>query len=87
MAKTKRETIKYHFKVDNKIVHGGITDREISEREAEHKVFGKVEKENGKTYDWSKGHIVQKGIKTTREAALKCERDNGFGANQIKQLN
>lgn len=77
-----RETNKYLFKVGNKIVHGGITDRDVREREREHQGSGKVTRDGGKSYDWAKGHIVKSGNKTTREAGLKWERDNGFGANQ-----
>lgn len=77
-----RNTNKYHFKVGNKIVHGGITDRDIVERETELKNSGKVTTVNGKTYDWSNGHIVKVGNKTTREKALEWERKNGYGANQ-----
>ena len=78
----KKNTYKYLFKVGNKIVHGGITDRTLEERENEHKTSGKVTKENGKLYKWSDGHIVKVGNKTDRESALKWERENGFGANQ-----
>ena len=31
-----RDTFKYHFKVGNKIVHGGITD-DLERREQEHR--------------------------------------------------
>jgi len=82
MAKSKRNTNKYHFKVGNKVVHGGITDRELSDREVEHRASGNITKENGKSYKWSDGHIVKVGNKTTRDKGLGWERDNGFGANQ-----
>lgn len=78
----KRDTYKYHFKVGNKIVHGGMTNRTLIERQGEHQRSGKISTSEGKKYHWSKGHIVQVGIRTTRSAALKWERDNGFGANQ-----
>lgn len=68
MAEAKRDTYKYHFKIGNKIVHGGITNN-LERREQEHK------------RDWPKGHIVQVGRKTTKEAALKWERENGYQAN------
>lgn len=80
--KEKRDTYKYHFKVGNKIVHGGITDRQLEEREQEHQSSGKISANRQKKYDWSKGHIVKVGKRTTRKAALKWERENGFGANQ-----
>ena len=44
MANSKRNTNKYHFKVGNKVVHGGITDRELTEREAEHRASGNITK-------------------------------------------
>lgn len=62
-----RDTYKYLVKVGNKIVHGGITDN--LQRRAK---------------EWSpaypNAHMVQVGRRTTREAALKWERDNGFQA-------
>ena len=82
--KEKRDTYKYYFKVGNKIVYGGITNRPLVEREGEHQESGKVTSFKGKRYVWSKGHIVQVGFRTTRSAALRWERENGFGANQKK---
>jgi len=82
MANNGRNTRKYYFKVGNKIVHGGISDRDLTEREQEHRNSGKVSKAHGQIYNWSKGHIVQVGVATTKEAALKWERDIGFGANK-----
>lgn len=60
-----RDTYKYHFKVGNKIVHGGITN-DLDRREQEHK------------QKWPKGHIVKVGKITTEEAARQWEKDNGF---------
>ena len=61
-----RDTYKYHFKIGNKIVHGGITD-DLERREQEHKAtFGE------------KGHIKQVGRRTTEEAARKWEKDKGY---------
>ncbi|NQU66474.1 MAG: GIY-YIG nuclease family protein [Candidatus Marinimicrobia bacterium] len=60
-----RDTYKYQFKVGNKIKHGGITN-DLERREQEHK------------QNWSKGHIVQVGRKTTREAGLKWEKEKGY---------
>ncbi|MDA8186862.1 MAG: hypothetical protein M0T85_01805 [Dehalococcoidales bacterium] len=67
MAKkpSNRDTYKYHFKVGRKIVHGGITD-DLERREREHRL------------KWPTGHIEQVGRRTTREAALGWERENGF---------
>ena len=60
-----RNTYKYHFKVGNKIVHGGITDN-LQRREREHQ------------QKWTKGHIAQVGRRTTEEAARNWEKDKGF---------
>ena len=59
-----RDTIKYHFKVGNKVVHRGITN-DLDRREGEHQ------------QNCSNGHIVKIGNVTTREAALKWEREGG----------
>lgn len=64
MAK-KRDTYKYHFKVGNKIVHGGKS-KDLEQREQQHR------------RKWPKGHIVQVGRRTTEEAARKWEQDKGF---------
>ena len=64
MAK-ERDTYKYHFKVGNKIKHGGITG-DLEQREKEHQ------------QKWPKGHIKQVGRKTTEEAARKWEEEKGF---------
>lgn len=60
-----RDTYKYHFKVGNKIVHGGITN-DLDRREAEHQ------------QTWANGHIKQVGRKTTEEAAHQWEKDKGY---------
>jgi len=62
---SKRDTAKYHFKVGNKIVHGGIS-KDLEQREAEHQ------------QKWPKGHIKQVGKKTTQDAARKWEKEKGF---------
>jgi hypothetical protein len=59
-----RDTYKYHFKVGNKIVHGGITN-DLDRRETEHQ------------RDWPNGHIKQVGRRTTEEAARQWEKDYG----------
>ena len=61
----RRDTFKYQFKVGNKIVHGGITD-DLGRREVEHQK------------KWSKGHIMQVGRRTTKEAARGWEKDKGY---------
>ena len=66
MAKqSRRDTNKYHFKVGNEIVHGGITD-DLDRREQEHQ------------QKWPKGHIKQVGRKTTEEAAREWEKAKGY---------
>jgi predicted GIY-YIG superfamily endonuclease len=60
-----RDTIKYKFKVGNKIVHGGITN-DLERREQEHQ------------QKWPKGHIKKEGNKTTEEAARQWEKKNGY---------
>ena len=59
-----RDTFKYRFKVRNKVLHSGITN-DLERREGEHE------------RDFGTGHITQVGRRTTREAALKWERDGG----------
>lgn len=60
----KRDTYKYHFKIGNKIKHGGITD-DLERREDEHQ------------QKWPSGHIKQVGRITTEEAARKWEEEQG----------
>ena len=64
MAKA-RNTFKYHFKIGNKIVHGGIT-KDLDRREQEHQ------------QKWPKGHIKQVGRQNTEGAARKWEEEKGF---------
>ena len=63
MAKTK-DTYKYHLKEGKKVVHRGITN-DLDRREDEH------QKQSPGT------EIKQVGRKTTREAALRWEREGG----------
>ena len=60
-----RDTYKYYFKNDQKVVHGGITN-DLERRELEHQ------------QRWPKGHILQAGRRTTEEGARKWEKDKGF---------
>lgn len=60
-----RNTYKYHFKVGNKIVHGGITN-DLDRREVEH------------LQKWPNGHIKQVCRRTTEQAGRDWERENGF---------
>ena len=55
-----RNIYKYDFKISQKIVHSGIT-KDIERREVEHQ------------QKWPKGHIVQVGNRTTKEAAEDWE--------------
>jgi hypothetical protein len=61
----KRGTAKYHLKRGAKIVHRGITDRPLKEREQEHKAR------------FPGTRIIQIGRRTTREKALDWERRGG----------
>lgn len=62
---TPRNTVKYIFKIGNRIVHGGITNN-LPRREQEHK------------QKWPTGHIVKVGNATTEEAARKWEKEQGY---------
>jgi len=60
-----RDTIKYHIKRGNRILHRGITN-DLDRRHGEHRQnYGQDVK------------IVQVGRKVTRDSGLKCERDGG----------
>ena len=60
-----RNTAKYHVIKNRKVVHRGITDRSLEDRENEH------QKEH------PGGHIKQIGRRTIREKALEWERNGG----------
>lgn len=62
---TERNTVKYHLKRSNNIVHRGITDRPLEEREREHQ------------QQFPRTKITQVGRRTTREKALEWERNGG----------
>ncbi len=57
----KRDTYKYYLILNNRIVHGGITDN-LQRRLAEH------------LKNWPGSSIRQIGVKTTHKKALKWER-------------
>lgn len=59
-----RDTYKYHLKIGNKVVHRGVTN-DLDRREQEH------------LQKWPAGHIAQIGNRTTREAGLTWEREDG----------
>lgn len=60
-----RDHYKYHYKIGNNIVHGGITN-DLERRENEHQ------------QKWPKGHITQIGRRTTEDAARMWEKEKGF---------
>lgn len=67
MAKqTPRNFTRYQVRVDRKIVHGGITQRPLEERYAEH------------LRTWPKATVTKVGPKVTEETARKWERDKGY---------
>jgi len=68
MTKQKRIWNKYLFKVANKVERGGITTN-LEQRESQHR------------QKWPKGHIAKVGRRTTKSAALRWEREQGFQAN------
>ena len=59
-----RNTFKYHFKKGNKVIHRGITN-DLERREREHQA------------KYGDGSISQIGNRTTRDAALRWERNGG----------
>ena len=61
----KRETAKYHLKLHGKIVHRGITDRPLEEREREHQD------------QFPGAKIVKVGRRTTRKQGLEWESEGG----------
>ncbi len=65
MGKQSRDTYKYHFKVGNRIVHGGITT-DLERREKEHQ------------QEHHEGYIKQVGRRTTEEAARDWEKEHGY---------
>lgn len=60
-----RNTAKYHMISDRKIVHRGVTERTLDERESEHQDA------------FPGSHIKQIGRRTTKEKALEWEREGG----------
>ena len=60
-----RNTTKYHLIKCRKVVHRGITDRPLEDRESEHQT------------EYPGSHIKQIGRKTTRERALEWETNGG----------
>lgn len=81
MANQQRDTYRYHFKVGNIIVHGGITT-DLSRRESEHQNSGKWSQHGDKRLYWRNGHIFQVGPSVTNDSGLDWENEHGFGANQ-----
>jgi len=62
--RAKRDTYRYHFIKDGKIVHRGITD-DLDRREQEHQ------------QQYRRGWIKKIGPIVTRETALEWERKGG----------
>ena len=60
-----RNHYKYHYKIGNKIVHGGIT-KNLERREQEHQ------------QQWPNGHIKQVGRRTTEDASRQWEKEKGY---------
>ena len=61
-----RNYTKYLVKTRNKIEHGGITERPLEDRAAEHRV------------DYPNSHVVKVGPKVTEKTARKWEKDHGY---------
>ena len=61
-----RNFTRYVVKVQRKTVHGGITERPLEERAAEHK---------GK---WPSGKVKKVGPKVTEETAREWEKEHGY---------
>ena len=59
-----RDTYRYHYIVDRKIVHRGITNN-LGRREQEHH------------QNYGDGSIKQIGPRVTRDSALRWEQDGG----------
>lgn len=59
-----KDTYKYHLKRGRRVVHRGITD-DLKRREAAHQ------------RDYPGSRIQRVGRRTTRDAALKWEREGG----------
>jgi len=57
---------RYLLKTGNKIEHGGITERPLEERAAEHKA------------KWPNSHIVKVGPKVTEKTAREWEKEHGY---------
>lgn len=66
MSNKPRKFIRYQVRNKRKIVHGGITERPLEERLAEHRL------------KWPKCTIKQVGPKVTEETAQKWEKDKGY---------
>jgi len=69
--KMPRDAYKYQFKVGDKVVHRGIT-KDLTQRKREHKK------------KWPDGRLEQVGRRTTKEAALKWEKERLKSGSIIK---
>jgi hypothetical protein len=61
-----RNFTRYVVRVQRKIVHGGIAERPLEEREAEHKV------------EWPSSSVKKVGPKVTEKTAREWERKKGY---------
>lgn len=61
-----RNYTRYVVKVKNKNVHGGITERPLEERAAEHKA------------KWSNARVTKVGPKVTEKTAREWEKKHGY---------
>jgi len=66
MANKPRNFIRYQLRNKGKIVHGGITERPLEERLAEHQ------------QKWPKATIKQVGPKVTEQTARDWEKKKGY---------
>ena len=61
-----RNYTRYEVRVSRKIVHGGITNRPLEERAAEH------------IRTWPNGKVTKVGSKVTEEGAREWEKKKGY---------
>ena len=66
MGNKPRSHARYQVRVKGKIVHGGITERSVEERLAEHR------------QKWPNATIKQVGPRVTEDTARKWEEDKGY---------
>ena len=72
------DTFKYHFKIGNFIVHGGIT-KDLVKEETALLYSGKCTVMNGLRLYWKYGYITQIDSPLTWDDALVWVKENGWG--------